>query len=411
MISFLIKILFLALVTPLAATEVASRDVSAHVAVLDQTIEQVIAANAMAGCAVAVVQDKKVIFEKFYGKRHASSGGRIDRHTVFQLGSVSKPLAATLVQILQYQNKLSIHDKLKQNFPFMHPHTELSHLLSHSSGYARSGWNQRIESSATREHLLQHLMQATQKHPGSEFDYHNYVYSLLEDCLQSKTRKSFALLVSEELFIPLGMRHASVGLEAYLRASNQAWSHEVVENSKSIRCLACAQPSHAYHHKVASAGGINASLSDLIPFVLLHLHGDDEILPFHEVQAMHKSRVQVLKHQVHYRFPKGTTNGYGHGWRIAKMPEGGTIVYHGGHLKGILNLVAFVPHLKLGIIILNNSDNPRPVKAGLEFIIQAMGYEPYRATQMRNKPHRFKKAMPRKAKTRKTKSHKKKSRH
>lgn len=373
--SLLWGILFCFSMHSVEATDSARADIPSLIADMDKKVAVGIENKQLVGCAIAVVKGKEVVFEKFYGTRDNRTAKPLNRQTVFQLGSVSKPIAATLVHVLQHNNKLRVDERVSILFPFMHPHTEVSHLLSHSSGYARAGWNQRIESLPTRNHLLDNLKKETQQQPGLQFDYHNFVYSLLEDYLQSKTQKSFALLMHEQLFMPLGMMRASIGLEAFLREPNKAWSHQLVRKKRQYDCIACLKPSQDYHHKVPSAGGVNASLGDLIAFMHLHLSGQEKTLPREEVESMYKPRIHVLDFHVHHRFPKGTRHAYGHGWRTAILPRGEIIVYHGGHLKGILNFIGFVPHTKVGVIVLNNSDNPLAAKAGLAFLMTHLGYQ------------------------------------
>src|SRR5881227_1757002 len=64
------------------------------------------------GVAVAVVYRDKVVYLEGFGVRRAGEAEAIDQDTVFQLASVSKPIASTIVASLVGDRQISCDDKI-----------------------------------------------------------------------------------------------------------------------------------------------------------------------------------------------------------------------------------------------------------------------------------------------------------
>ena len=71
--------------------------IQAAIGAVDGLVADVMARTGVPGIAVAVVQDGKVALAKGYGVREAGKPEPVDAETVFQLASVSKSVAATVV--------------------------------------------------------------------------------------------------------------------------------------------------------------------------------------------------------------------------------------------------------------------------------------------------------------------------
>ena len=70
---------------------------------LNADIQKLVQSKQIPGCAVAVVYRNNVVFMNTYGVRMVGKPEKIDVDTLFQLGSVSKPIAATLASVLEHK--------------------------------------------------------------------------------------------------------------------------------------------------------------------------------------------------------------------------------------------------------------------------------------------------------------------
>ena len=118
---------------------------------LQLSLEQLMQLYKVPGLSVAVIDNFKIAWAKGYGVTEAGSHNPVTIHTLFQAGSISKPVAATGALSLVQQGKLSldenVNDKLKS---WQVPDNEftnnkdqkvtLRRILSHSAGLTVHGF-------------------------------------------------------------------------------------------------------------------------------------------------------------------------------------------------------------------------------------------------------------------------------
>ena len=116
---------------------------------LRQSLEQLMRAYKVPGLSVAVIDNFKIAWAKGYGVTEAGSHKPVTIHTLFQAGSISKPVAATGALSLVQRGKLSldenVNDELKS---WQVPDNEftkdqkvtLRRILSHSAGLTVHGF-------------------------------------------------------------------------------------------------------------------------------------------------------------------------------------------------------------------------------------------------------------------------------
>lgn len=260
---------------------------------LDDYITASLKKSKAPGCVVAIVGPREVYFLKAYGVKELGQSVPLTKKTLFQLCSVSKPLTATLAVLLQAKNMLSLETSISTYLPDfkLQGQTEplcLRHLLSHTSGVLRQGFNALIEASSTRENFYKKAQNTPiVDQPGLHFDYHNVVFSFAEEVLNASTNEPFEKLIHNHLFNPLKMKYACVGLQALKNSSDRASPH-VKDKKGKLHPL--KKYSHTYYN-VLGAAGINASMEDLIPFLQLHLGGFPKLLPAEERNLLHTSQI------------------------------------------------------------------------------------------------------------------------
>ncbi len=329
------------------------------------------------GCVVAIVGPKDVYFLKAYGVQKSGKPERLTEKTLFQLGSVSKPLTATLVGILQNQQKLSIETPVSnylkdfklqgQEQPLL-----LKHLLSHTSGVPRKGFNALVESFTKRDKIFEKAQKTPlDAQPGQHFDYHNVMFALIEDVLVSAMKQPFEKLLQDNLFKPLKMSLVSIGFQPLKESSNRAYPH--IKNEKK-KILPRKEFSQAYN-VIAPSGGINASMEDLIPFLQAHLGGFPHVLNADTLRLLHTSQITEdrppgwLKEETKQHVEN---TGYALGWRWMDY-AGQRIFFHGGWVGGFHNMIFFLPEHKVGIIVLHNAETRLPLKTNLKFLDLYLG--------------------------------------
>ena len=116
---------------------------------LQLNLEQLMQTYKVPGLSVAVIDNFKIAWAKGYGVTEAGSRNSVTNHTLFQAGSISKPVAATGALSLVQQGKLSldenVNDKLKSwqvpgNEFTKDQKVTLRRILSHSAGLTVHGF-------------------------------------------------------------------------------------------------------------------------------------------------------------------------------------------------------------------------------------------------------------------------------
>ena len=86
--------------------------------------------------AVLVLQKGKPVYKAAFGYRDAENKIAHSSNDVFQIGSITKQITATVIMQLQEEGKLSVSDKLNKYFDgFTHgDRITIENLLTHTSG-------------------------------------------------------------------------------------------------------------------------------------------------------------------------------------------------------------------------------------------------------------------------------------
>lgn len=328
--------------------------------------EQEIRRGTVVGTSVAVIENGRVEFLRSFGHRKKNAAALVDMNTTFQLGSASKTVAATLFAIAQKQGRITTDTPVKvasSQFPTI----EARHLLSHTSGFKRSGWNWQIEHGASRNELLNLFSKKNQKKPGASYDYHNVAFSLIEEPLAQALQMPFDRAVVHHIFTPLGMKRATVGINEFKKQDNRAWPHE--PNRKGVMTTS-SDYSHRYHDTVLSAGGVNASINDMVQFLLLQLGHRPDVLTASDLAAFHTPATPAPDAQSWFRnrVEGDYMSHYGLGFRILKHGDK-LIAFHGGWLKGFTSIIAFSPEEQKGIVVLSNSESGFAFATAIDFLM------------------------------------------
>lgn len=174
------------------------------------------------GCAVAVMKDGGIVYERGYGTADLEHDAKITPTTVFDVGSIAKQFTAAAILILANEGKLSLDDPIRKYFPHLLdlgvPIT-LRQMLHHASGIrdyqqllCLDGW--RLDSpDQVAGHDIFYII-SRQKDlnfpPGSDFAYSNTNYMLLAQVVSRVSKESFPDFTRSHLFQPLGMKHTRI---------------------------------------------------------------------------------------------------------------------------------------------------------------------------------------------------------
>ena len=182
---------------------------------LDEKISSALAASGAPSVSVAVVQNKRLVYAKAFGKADIAKDKAADAATRYAIGSVSKQFTAAAVLLLEEQGKLSLDDKVSKYFPQLTRAGEITirELLSHTSGY---------EDYAPQDYMIPEWTKPTTPQailrdwagkrldfePGTRWQYSNTNYVVAGVILEKVAGQPLVAFLESRIFRPLGMTSA-----------------------------------------------------------------------------------------------------------------------------------------------------------------------------------------------------------
>ncbi|HSH45859.1 MAG TPA: serine hydrolase [Longimicrobiales bacterium] len=309
------------------------------------------------GVAVAVVKDGRVVYARGFGQRDADVGGAVDEHTVFAIGSSTKPFTAAAVGMLVADGRVSWDDPVVEHMPgfrlpdpYRTAEITFRDLLAHRTGVGQAGlvWT---GTGFSRDEILRRLRHHDEGTSlRSAFGYSNEMYLLAGEAVGRVAGTTWDDFVRDRLLEPLGMTRSGTSIDDLAGMENVASPH-VLGPDGPVPV--------AYRHidNIGPAGSINASVLDLAQWVRLNLGEGTvdgrEILPAEVVREMQAPQMVVPGWMFEQTTPEAEFLLYGLGWFLHEY-RGHKVVEHGGAIDGMHALVGMLPGENLGIAVVSN---------------------------------------------------------
>ncbi len=193
---------------------------------LGSTVDNVVATemknHRIPGVSIAIIDDGEIRQAKGYGYTDTSATTPVTTNTLFQAGSISKPVAALGALRLVQDGKLSLDDdvnrrlkdwQVPENEFTRHEKVTLRRILSHCAGLTVHGFPGYNAGSRlpTLRHILDGSMPANTASirvdatPGSLWRYSGGGYTVLQQMIIDVTGKSFPEFMKEAVLAPLQM--------------------------------------------------------------------------------------------------------------------------------------------------------------------------------------------------------------
>ena len=138
--------LFLPLVPFTLSAQEESKSAEQFINELDKKIPQVLNDFSIPGAAIALIEDGEIVLQKGYGFADIEKGTKITTKTGFNIGSISKTVAAWGIMKLVHEGKIDLNAPIEKYLTRWHlPESEFDsdsvtvrRLLSHTAGLSIS---------------------------------------------------------------------------------------------------------------------------------------------------------------------------------------------------------------------------------------------------------------------------------
>jgi CubicO group peptidase (beta-lactamase class C family) len=186
---------------------------------VDRLMKNAVADHVFPGGVLLVSQSHDIIFFEAYGRANIFSGRKMTQKTIFDLASLTKPLATTLaIMELIRQSRLTLKDHLGSILPLFKSTDKekirVENLLYHNSGlpdyrpYYK--WIKELEPGQRKDALREFLIKEPLIHPiGHQVVYSDLGFMLLCWMIEEVAGIGLDHFVLENIYHPLGLKTLS----------------------------------------------------------------------------------------------------------------------------------------------------------------------------------------------------------
>ena len=241
---------------------------------LDAFVVETMAKTKVPGLAVAVVYGDKTVFAQGYGVRRVGDPAKVDADTVFEIASVSKPIASTIVASLVGTGDVGWDDRiagLDPDFALMDKEATaqvtVRDLFAHRSGLPTGAGDVLEDLGYSRPEILNRIRYVPLAGKmGQTYHYSNF--GLTEGAIAAvrKTGKTWEEIASERLFSRIGMTSTSYRYSDYENNPDKAALHVLWDGEYRNWFVREADSE-------APAGGVSSNVRDLAKWISLQLNG------------------------------------------------------------------------------------------------------------------------------------------
>ncbi len=360
-------------------------EVTEAVAAVDAYLAGQLDTHDLPGMSAAIVCGRNLLWSKGYGQADIENDIPATARTIYDIGSVTKLLTATMLMQLRDAGTVSLDDpiekhmpefRVKSPFPDARPLT-LRQVAAHVAGLPNQPPGFTMDAAPSLDEMLASLDRVELVVPAwQQHKYSNFGYCIMGHALARAAGQPFQQYVTEHILAPLGMDDTGWELTDDMRArlavGYSAAGQDGTRDRLSALCVGEGS---------APAGGLYSTVEDLARFVALQFHrgpaGGQHVLGATTLREM---RAPVIAWS-------DWSGGAGVGWFLGRM-AGHAVAGHGGGTPGYSCEVQVVPDLELGFVVAVNqvTDKSAIARGAIQRLAPAFAAARARLAEQRRLP-------------------------
>ena len=288
----------------------------------------------VAGVVTLVVARGQVLDLQALGQADVAAGTPMRPDTIFWIASMTKPVTAVAVMMLQDEGKLSVEDPVAKYVPELkdlktkdgkHVNVTLRHLLTHTGGMGEASGEQSRKAEKLADLIPVYAGQPVKIEPGSRWEYSQSGINTLGRIVEVVSGKPFEVFLQERLFGPLGMKDTTFYLSD-AQLSRLARSYERTADGqlkeKPIFILDGHAPNSRQRYPAAN-GGLFSTAPDYGRFCQMLLNQG-------KLDGRQYLKPETVKQMCSLQTPESIKTGFteGNGWGfgvcVVRQPQGVT---------------------------------------------------------------------------------------
>ncbi len=326
------------------------------VAALDDVIGDVMAATGVPGLAVAVVHEGRVVLAEGYGLRRIGEDAPVTPETVFQIASLSKSLAASVVAgqvgegVIAWDTPVAEHlPWFELADPWVTGAVTIGDLFAHRTGLPGHAGDDLEDLGFDRRTTLERLRHLPLAAFRDDYAYTNFGLMAAAEAVAAASGTQWEALSETVLYEPAGMTRTSSRHDDFLARSNRAAGHVLVDGSYEARFERRPDAQTA-------AGGVNSTAIDMARWMIMVLDdGSIDGTPIIDAEALlAATSPQAISSPP--RTVDARAGFYGFGFGVGYQPSGRVVLSHSGAFAlGWATHYSIIPSADTGIVVLSNA--------------------------------------------------------
>ena len=319
----------------------------------NQGIAQFRTMHNLASMSVAIIYDQDVVYAHGFGCADLTAQTAATPQTIYDVGSVTKMMTATMLMQLRDAEKLQLDDPVNKYMPeatYRSPSgmtisPTFQQLASHSSGLPRDA----ATIPTTNAQLFQELQTTTAvSEPGTAFLYSNFGFAVLGQVLAQIAGQPYEQYVEQNILAPLGMTSSTFTPPA--SAPSPGWATPYDSVMVTAQGVQADARSYLTFGPYFPALGLYSTALDMARFIKLQFRngpaGGDQILSGSTLQEMRQQVIGAAPALV----------GIGICWEIyVPGTDVNPIIGKDGADEGFQAQMMFVPGANVGVFVVANT--------------------------------------------------------
>lgn len=299
-------------------------------------MREFVAKKEIAGAVTLVATRDKVLHLSAVGQADIAAAVPMRPDTIFWIASMTKPVTATAVLMLQDEGKLSVDDPVAKYLPQLADlktadgkpgNLTLRHLLTHTSGMAEATAQESQAARTLADLIPAYAAKPLRFEPGSKWQYCQSAINSLGRIVEVVSGQSFPEFLQKRLFDPLGMKDTGFYPTAE-QASRVAKAYRLIDGKLEETAVMGDYDFRRRNRFPAANGGLYSTAPDYARFCQMILNqgsldGREYVKPA-SVKLMTSLQTGDLK----TGFTEGC--GWGLGWIVTRQPQGVTAMLSPG---------------------------------------------------------------------------------
>ncbi|MDX1950783.1 MAG: serine hydrolase domain-containing protein [Verrucomicrobiota bacterium] len=308
-----------------------------------QVMERFVSENVIAGGVTMIATSDKILHTSVTGYADLKTRQKMEKDSLMWIASMTKPIVAVAVLMLQDEGKLSVEDPVEKHLPEFKEMRLLADasnerqvtvpaprkitirdLLTHTSAVNELKAGPGRHNATLAELVMGYSQRPLRYPPGEKWEYNNPGINILGRIVEVVSGQKFEDFMDQRIFKPLGMKDTTFwpGKQQVKRVAK---SYKVAQEGKGLEETPVFLVSGDLSDRTRTpfpAGGLYSTAGDIVKFYQMMLNRGEfkgkQLLSQKAVEEMTRTQTGDLK--------TGFTNGmsWGFGFQVVKNPIGVT---------------------------------------------------------------------------------------